>query len=273
MNKKQKRLFVIAVIGSLILGIVFAQFVIPHISETISTWGMNELLTVITFAGVLAALAAPLIDSYLQKKLEYDRREYEKIIENGRRDFEKEKADKEKMALYQIDIDVKMMDNNYVLFSAVIENVGDKRITTKVANLYIDQGKAENIGSKVNVKGTLEPGAVYYDFPFILEHKRFVNGRPDCILCTRCRDDGSLTYPEDQIKNNPKFKDLDLYYTNIPLLHLSDKSINYINPKEKFSEDVILQFKNSGVYRVTFIVTTSDGEADCECATKQFYIP
>ena len=32
------------------------------------------------------------------------------------------------------------------------------------------------------------------------------------------------------------------------------------------------EFKKSGVYRVTFIVTT-DGEADCECATKQFYIP
>lgn len=262
MNKKQKRLFIVSIIVSLILGIIFALFIIPHIAKTVSTWGINELLAAITFAGVLVALAAPLIDSYSQRKLDYDRRT-----------FEKSQAEKSKMALYQIDIDVKMMENNYVLFSAVIENVGDKRITTKVANLYIDQGKEENIGSKVNVNGTLEPGAVYYDFPFILEHKRFVNGRPDCILCTRCRDDGSLTYPEDQIKNNSKFKDLDLYYTNIPLLHLSDKSINYINPKEKFSEDVILQFKNSGVYRVTFIVTTSDGEADCECATKQFYIP
>ncbi len=250
MNKKTKIIFVCCVIGGIVLGVLVALYIIPQITEYISGWGVNELLAAITLAGVLVALATPLIDAQIQKK-----------ITNNR-----------KKAIYQIDINVTTLPNKNVLFSAVVENVGDKTIKTKFANLYIDQGKAEVTGSNVDINGKQEGGALYYKFPFILEHKRFVNDRPDCILCTRCRDDENLSYPEEQINKDNEFKGLELYHTNIPLWHLSHKSIAYINPKEKFSEDVIVQFKKSGIYRVTFIVTTDDGEADCECATKQFYI-
>lgn len=261
MNKKTKYIIGGSILGSLLLGMFIASFVIPQLTEYISAWDINELLAAITLAGVLVALAAPLIDAYTQKRLEKSRREYEET--------QNSKAQK---AIYQIDINVTTLPNKHVLFSAVVENVGDKTIKTKIANLYIDQGKPEATGSKVDINGAQEEGAVYYKFPFILEHKRIVNGRPDCILCTQCRDDENLSYPEEQIKKDSEFKGFELYHTNIPLWHLSYKSIAYINPKEKFSEDVIVQFKKEGIYRVTFVVTTTDGEADCECATKQFYI-
>lgn len=261
MNKKYKNILLACILGSLLLGGLLSVFIIPKIANSIAQWDINELLAAITLAGVIVAIAAPIIESYSQNKLDKDRRQYE------------EQKDKEKQnAIYQIDINVTTLPNRYVLFSAIVENVGDKTIKTKISNLYIDQGIPEATGNKVDIDGTLIEGAEYYKFPFILEHKRMVNDRPDCILCTQCRDDENLSYPEEQIKKDPDFKGLELYHTNIPLWHLSYKSIAYINPKEKFSEDVIVQFKKKGIYRVTLIVTTADGEADCECATKQFYI-
>ena len=274
MDKKNKRvlIFIISIVASLIVGGLIAVFIIPKIAKSVANWGTNEILTAITLVGVIVALATPILENRFEKKLEKDRRTYEENFENDRRIYEKEINDGEKEALYQIDIKVKNLANKNVLFSAIVENVGDKTIKTKIANLYIDQGIPEPSGNKVKIGDQVEEGAIYYKFPFILEHKRIVDGRPDCILCTRCRDDEDLSYPEEQIKKDKEFKNADLYHTNIPLWHLSDKSISYINPKEKFSEDVIVQFKKEGIYRVTLIVTTDDGEADCECATKQFLI-
>lgn len=250
MEKKYKRILWFCIGVSLLLGGVLSVFVLPKIADSVSQWGTNELLTAITLAGVVVALAAPVINYLLQKRTEQ----------------------RKQKAIYQIDINVTTLPDKYVLFSAIVENVGDKTIKTKISNLYIDQGIPEVTGNKVDIDGSPNEGAVYYKFPFILEHKRMVNGRPDCILCTQCRDDDNLSYPEEQIRKDPDFKSADLYRANIPLLHLSNKSIAYINPKEKFSEDVVVQFKKKGIYRVTLIVTTDDGEADCECATKQFYI-
>ena len=163
-----------------------------------------------------------------------------------------------------------------VRFSATIQNVGNRRIATRFSNLYIDEGVARNTS----------PSAVKYEFPFILEHKTDVNGRPDCILCTKLREKNTfqnenLSYPKDALACDTGRFD-SIFHTNIPLRHLSDESIKYIDPQEKFSEDVVMQFKKAGVYRVTFIVLPHENdtdlkynahEADCQCATKQFYIP
>lgn len=261
MSKKAKTAFALCIIGTACVTAFLIIYAVPLFNKAIAGWGNSEILTAITMIGVLVALCVPFIGGRYQKKIEKERREYEES-----------KKEKNLKSLYQIDIHVKVLENRTVLFSASIENVGDKTIKTKSSNLYIDEGVKVPKGSYIDIKGNgkEESGAIYYDFPFILQHRKNINNRPDCILCIKCRDEKDYNYPINEIEDS--FKDKKLYYANILLKHLSDESIQYIYPKEKFSEDVILQFKKSGVYRVTFIVTT-DGESDCECATKQFYIP
>jgi len=258
-NKKVKIAFILCIIGTACLTTFLIVCAVPFFNKTIAGWGNSEILCAITMMGVVVTFSVPFIGAKYQKKIELERREYE------------ESRRKENLrSLYQIDIRVKVLENKTVLFSASIENVGDKTIITKSSNLYIDEGIEDPKGSTIEVNGKEEVGAIYYDFPFILQHRKNINNRPDCVLCIKCRDEKDYKYPIDEIED--RFKNKKLYHANVLLKHLSDESIQYIYPKEKFSEDVILQFKKSGVYRVTFIVTT-DGEADCECATKQFYIP
>lgn len=273
-SKKIKIAFVLCIIVTAIVTAFLIIYAVPFFNKTIAGWGNSEILSAITMMGVLVAFSVPFIGGRYQKKIELERRKYEedfqKRIELERREYEERKKEENFKSLYQIDIHVTVLENRTVLFSASIENVGDKTIITKSSNLYIDEGIEDPKGSKIDIDGKEEIGAIYYDFPFILQHRKNVKNRPDCVLCIKCRDEKDYKYPIDEIEE--RFKNKKLYYANILLRHLSDESIQYINPKEKFSEDVILQFKKSGVYRVTFIVTT-DGEADCECATKQFYIP
>ena len=273
-SKKVKIAFVICIIVTACVTAFLIIYAVPFFNKTIAGWGNSEILSAITMMGVLVALSVPFIGGRYQKKIELERREYEenfqKKVELERREYEERKKEENFKSLYQIDIHVTVLENRTVLFSASIENVGDKTIITKSSNLYIDEGIKDPKGSKIDIGEKEEVGAIYYDFPFILQHRKNVKNRPDCVLCIKCRDEKDYKYPIDEIEE--RFKNKKLYYANILLRHLSDESIQYIYPKEKFSEDVILQFKKSGVYRVTFIVTT-DGESDCECATKQFYIP
>lgn len=288
-SKKVKIAFVLCIIVTACVTAFLIIYAVPFFNKTIAGWGNSEILSAITMMGVLVAFSVPFIGGRYQKKIELERRKYEenfqkkvelerrqyeedfqKRIELERREYEERKKEENLKSLYQIDIHVTVLENRTVLFSASIENVGDKTIITKSSNLYIDEGIEDPKGSKIDIGGKEEIGAIYYDFPFILQHRKNVKNRPDCVLCIKCRDEKDYKYPIDEIEE--RFKNKKLYYANILLRHLSDESIQYIYPKEKFSEDVILQFKKSGVYRVTFIVTT-DGESDCECATKQFYIP
>ena len=259
----KKILMVVACVLFIILG-VFLTFVIPIIGETVYDWGANEVLATVTIIGVFVTIIVPFLNNMLKAKKDKETHAFVKNL------LEIYSAPKTKKEIFRIDIHVSVLEKNMVLFSACIENIGNNKITTKVSNLYIDQGIPAEMGSKVNVSGMNTSGAVCYEFPFILEHvKDSDKGIPDCILCTRCKEN-MLVYPAEHLKG--RFQNSDLYHGNIELQHLSVKSIQYIYPGEKFSEDVIMQFKNEGVYRVTFIVT-ADGEADCSCATKQFFIP
>lgn len=171
---------------------------------------------------------------------------------------------------YRIDIQVKCLKNNMVLFSASIENMGDKNIIVNAANIYIDEGKGMPKGNKITLKSESIEGAIFYDFPFLLQHifEKHNQKKSKCILCKKCRN-GELIYPIGNVEE--RFQNGDFYYTNIALKHLTKESITYISSKEKHSEDVILQFKKNGVYRVTFVIVS--GNTGCQCATKQFYIP
>lgn len=240
MNKRKLIIpFLCILIG---VGIALA---IPWIGNTVASWGSNEVMAAITIAGVVIAFLVPVLEVGLEEYLHK----------------------KKEATVYRIDINITILPKNYVRFSASIENVGDRVIQTNISNLYIDQGIEINL---TNDRDTNTILGSQFKFPFILEHKELVDGRPDCILCKKCFREHIDTYPEEivdkDIKGTPS-----LLRSHISLDHLSAKSVQYINPKEKFSEDVVVQFRNKGVYRVTLFVGCN-GAADCECATKQFYI-
>ncbi len=231
----------------LIIGVFLGGVVIPWLSYKTSNWGNSEVMATITVLGVIVALLVPIIEFQLTK-------------------FTNKKS---MQAVYQIEILVDtLLPDNMVCFSASIQNVGDKELKTKTSSLYIDQGVETNL---TNDRDSSDMGVKSYKFPFILEHREDIDGRPDCVLCKKCFRENDYTYPEEIVDASIKGIG-NLLRTHIVLEHISHKSIQYIKPKEKFAEDVIVQFRDAGVYRVTLFVGI-EGEADCMCATKQFYIP
>ena len=265
-------IFVGIVIGAVIV------YIVPGTAKMIASWGSNEIMAAFTLAGVIAAFLVPVIAASIEEH-KYKRREKEKTARDDA--TERARAEREaaieaarvereiakEMTVYRIDINITLLPKNFVRFSASIENVGDRVIQTNISNLYIDQGIEVNLTNDRDTNTTL---GSQFKFPFILEHKELVDGRPDCVLCKKCFREHIDTYPEEivdkDIKGTPS-----LLRSHIRFDHLSAKSVQYINPKEKFSEDVVVQFQNKGVYRVTLFVGCN-GNADCECATKQFYI-
>ncbi|MDR0743866.1 MAG: hypothetical protein LBF05_05880 [Tannerella sp.] len=222
---------VILVAAGLIFGVLIGVLFVPLISKTISDWGVNEAMAAITVAGVVVAFMIPSIELWLQK---WERR---------------------KNALMRADVVVKIISPNYVLFSAYIENIGDVKIETKITNLYIDSGIPE-------IKKMGKHSYTAYKFPFLLKHKN-AEKDIDCILATNCKAE-NCKYP-DELKVAE-----DSLGTNQELEHLSLHSVKYYYPKEKFSEDLVMQL-NPGVYRVTLVATGQN--TDCVCATKQFIVP
>lgn len=253
MNRNTRKIVIFSAIGGLLAGGLFVGWAIPWFSNNVSSWGNNEVMAAITICGVIVALSIPFIQFKLTK------------VAKRMQDADIEKS---KQAVYQIEILVDTsLPDNMVCFSASIQNVGDKELKTKTSSLYIDQGVETKL---TNDRNSSDVGVRSYKFPFILEHREDINGGPDCILCKKCFRENDYTYPEETV--DPSIKGISsLLRTHIILEHISHKSIQYIRPKEKFAEDVIVQFRNSGVYRVTLFVGI-EGEADCMCATKQFYI-
>ena len=246
MDRKTVKIIITTAVLCIIATVLLVVFVIPWAGTVISSWGSNEVMATLTLVGVAIAVLVPYIELRLAKR----------------------QSKKDEQAAYQIDIQVDTsLPDNMVLFSASIQNVGEKQIETKTSNLYIDQGIPVKL---TNDRDSSDVGAKSFQFPFILEHRENIDGRPDCVLCKKCFRGNDDNYPEEIVDNAFK-QGPSLLRTHIVLEHLSHKSVQYINPKERFSEDVVVQFKDKGVYRVTFFVGT-EGEADCSCATKQFYI-
>lgn len=165
---------------------------------------------------------------------------------------------KQNKTYYSIGLNVSVLNDGNVLFDATIQNEGLVTVRPQYTRLYIDQGLPSE-------------GPVYkYGFPFILEHKN--SGDNDCVLCTRCKIEGNQNYPIDSLPDKYKSEMISgkLYCGCFVMEHLSEKSIKYIRAHERFQEDVILKFDTSGVYRAILVVITHN--ADCQCATKQFYV-
>lgn len=224
--------------------ILFGANVVPWLQNRISTWGNEEIVAAVTLFGVVVALSVPFIERIIKEL--------------------------DKTTVYQIEINVDTsLQDNVVLFSASIQNVGEKIITLTTANLYFDEG-VENPMKDDSYQSQEGATASYFDFPFILEHKQnSPDGRPDCVICHKCFRGRDESYPKEVLTG--VHADAKRLHTHKVLDHLSDKSIKYISPKEKFTEDVLVRFTKAGAYRVTLFVGMA-GKADCMCATKQFYI-
>ena len=224
--------------------ILFGANTVPWLKNEISTWGNDEIVTAFTLFGVVVALSVPFIERLIQEL--------------------------DKSIVYQIEINVDTsLKDNVVLFSASIQNVGEKLITLAIANLYFDEGIEMSMPDDL-YKAKEGTAATYFDFPFILEHKQnSLDGRPDCVICHKCFREKKESYPQEAL--NGAHANGERLHTHKVLEHLSEKSIKYISPNEKFTEDILVRFPKAGAYRVTLFVGM-EGKADCMCATKQFYI-
>lgn len=141
-GKKEKIVLFLCIIATACVTAFLIIYAVPFFSKTIAGWRNSEILSAITMTGVIVAFSVPFIGGRYQRKIELERREYE----------ERKKEENFK-SLYQIDIHVTVLENRTVLFSASIENVGDKTIITKSSNLYIDEGIEDPKGSKIDMGG------------------------------------------------------------------------------------------------------------------------
>lgn len=151
----------------------------------------------------------------------------------------------------QLHLDVQIIDDKTIITSTV-ENTGSGRITPKSFYLFIDEGIVRN-ENNVNV----------YKFPDILVHE---GCDFNCVLSRECKSNSVRGQLPDKVLGNDFAK---TFHTNYCLIHISPKSVMFIDPGESFSEDAIFELPN-GVYRVILIGTSE--EADCMCAHKIFVV-
>lgn len=221
------------VICTIVITAAFLKYALPYLSSETSNWGTAEIAIVVSIIAIFAQITPPFIEKHLQKQ---------------------------NKTYYSIKLDVSVLSDGNVQFEATVRNEGLETILPRYTKLYIDQG----------MDGTGDISA--YHFPFILEHKEH-NEENDCILCNRCKaENGQNSFPIDVLPDEfkDKMRNGALEYGCFPMDHLSEKSIKYIRAHERFQENLILKFKKTGVYRATIVVITHN--ADCQCATEQFYV-
>lgn len=224
------------VVSSLRSGITGAAIAIAVIllAPTVAGWNITTVMAAITIA---VTLCNGIIPAYVAYKT----------------------AGKEALCI-QTDVSVEVLDDGMIVISAWIENIGYKRLETKITNLYIDKGEANDTSK----------GVVFYDFPQLLKHKE-QGKRHDCVLAERCAEE-KLAYPlagDLGLNDDAICED---FACSRFLRHLSHGTVDFLLPGEKFSEDIVIKLK-SGVYRVTLVCVTGTKRCECSCSTKQFYVP
>lgn len=143
---------------------------------------------------------------------------------------------------------------NFAKISCIYENNGGSQISPKNVGLFIDQGVLN------------DKEKTFFEFPFVLRHETEEN-KDDCKLSRLCRSESNI---EEYIELIVPTRFKDSFRTHIMLRHLSHESIKYIDPGEKFSEDIVIRLPEKGVYRAICIFTTK--EPSCICSSKEFFI-
>lgn len=132
---------------------------------------------------------------------------------------------------------------NKAIITCTLQSSHPKRLLIDKAYLFVDTGDFSGEVCK---------------FKHILCHNY---GEESCLIAKKMNQNGISTY-QDINPDNPK----GIFFE---LVHLSSATILYLDPHEEFSDECVLQL-GEGVYRAMFIVTFKN--ADCNCATKHFFI-
>jgi len=149
---------------------------------------------------------------------------------------------------HQIHLHAKI-EHKLVTITCSFENKSKNRIYPKNFYLFIDAAKPlTKLGC--------------YEFPNILKHK---SGEFDCELGSVCKKDVIKEYPRNIIPPECQH----LYHDFYHLRHLSPDSVKFIDPGERFSEDITMLLED-GVYRAILVATAKNH--DCVCAHIQFAV-
>ena len=144
-------------------------------------------------------------------------------------------------------------DNKYAIITSIVENKSIRRIKNMEYFLFIDQP-------------ILERNSGIYKVNHVLKHD--CNNKYYCKFAKECKENNIASYPRKfRLKSNSG----NLYYGFKKLDFLSPESVLYINPGERFSEDVVFSLK-PGVYRILLIGLYGKKLKHCSCANKQFII-
>lgn len=131
---------------------------------------------------------------------------------------------------------------NRVVVTCSLRSSHPKRLFIDKAYLFIDSGDV--IGG-------------VYNFSHILKHEY---GDAACLVEKKMSSNAIKSYQDINPGKNGYF---------VELKHLSSATILYLDPKEEFSDDCVVQLE-SGVYRAMFVTTFKN--ADCNCAIKHFIV-
>lgn len=143
-------------------------------------------------------------------------------------------------------------DKNFAIITSTIENKSINRIRNMKFFLFIDQPVLENNNG-------------LYKANHVLKHD--CANKYNCQFSKICKDRSISGYPSEFKLRNPR----GLYYSYKKLDFLSPEGVLYVNPGERFSEDVVFSLK-PGVYRVLLIGLYGKKLKKCSCANKQFII-
>lgn len=149
------------------------------------------------------------------------------------------------------------VNGNDVIITCTVENKG----TTCIKNIglfaFIDQP-------------VLNEKTRAYEYNDVLCHKyddKKGKLRPFCALSEQCIKNYKQEYPHE-LKEKPYDNK---FYGYKKMDFLSNNSVMYMNPGERFSEDFTFNLKE-GVYRVIVVGRVNKGYKKCMCANKQFII-
>lgn len=170
-----------------------------------------------------------------------------------------EKNEMPKLGVLQVELETKQTGDN-IVFSCGIHNVGDTPIGLNNTFLFVDEG-------------IYNTDSHQYEFPFFQKKFLGITGvaDEDCIGCALCRK-GVAMYPMEYQHIKSFYTNLDkLFCRCYPLPHLSSKSILYMAPKERFSEELVVKIPK-GVYRAILICVPNQETCDCMCCNRCFCV-
>lgn len=236
-NSNRKKNMLQPLLSGVLIGVVLSAAVVV-LAPIMSKWEATTVLAAVTVIATFCnAIIPAVVTFYLHKK------------------------DNHPFLCMRADITADVMENGNVKLSSWVENIGNAPFETYITNIYIDKGKGRPLDGKIT----------FYDFPELLNHKEKGKSH-DCILALKCKDD-NIHYPrKEEICQEYDYQYEDFRYNRV-LMHLSNESVQFIQPGERFYEDIVVQLHQEGVYRVTLVVTTKTEGCECTCSTKQFYVP